>query len=374
VTDLHDHVVKTMAIAVLTQEEGSRFTLTTPAPWVEGILPGIGQGDSLDVADRFPAIESFLPDAELAWSSGPHTVRRSEIWIERGDGDVELPMQAVALSHGDQRILLIETPWARYLEKLKILTTAREAKLEHGRLLKEIQKKEVLLHCIIHDLSGPLTAINGALSMLASKPLNDDARRLVTLGQRVAHDQERVIRDVLEGFWAELASPETMQLELDEMPDCLETANQVREDLEPSFAHRRVELRVACDIGQDAPCTAVIDRSSLVRILFNLTENALRHSPGGSVVTIRLSREGNSVQFGVEDEGPGVEPGLRERLFERFSRAGAAAGKMGLGLYFCRITVERWCGSIGHEDRPGGGSRFWIRLPAASPPGGAGEG
>ena len=71
------------------------------------------------------------------------------------------------------------------------------------------------------------------------------------------------------------------------------------------------------------------------------------------------------VRFTVEDEGPGVPEGLRDRLFQKFSQGGAKSGSAGLGLYFCRITVERWGGQIGYEPRESGGSRFWFRLKRA---------
>jgi len=364
-TDLHDHVVKTLAIVVLTRVEESRFRLTTSSSWVCELLPDLEVGATLDVAEHFPAIEAFLPDAELAWSCGAHTVRRSEIWIEQGSGDIELPLQAVAMRYGEERILLIEIPWVRYLEKLRILTRARETKLEQERLFKEIQKKEVFLHCIIHDLAGPLTATLGALSLLEKKPLDDASRRLVDLCQRVSEDQERVIRTVLEGFWAELASPKTVTLETDEIPDGLEVMGRVRDDLEPSFSNRGVALQVTSSVADSGARRVMIDRDSLARMLYNLAENALRHSPLGSVVLMRLDRERDRLRFTVEDEGPGVAPTQREQLFERFARGGSHTGKVGLGLYFCRITAERWGGEILHENVPEGGSRFAFHLPAA---------
>jgi len=69
----------------------------------------------------------------------------------------------------------------------------------------------------------------------------------------------------------------------------------------------------------------------------------------------------------VDDEGPGLPPDQRpDQLFALFSKGKTHAGKAGLGLYFCKITVERWGGAIGAETRAGGGSRFWFRLPRAA--------
>jgi signal transduction histidine kinase len=96
----------------------------------------------------------------------------------------------------------------------------------------------------------------------------------------------------------------------------------------------------------------------------NLVDNALRYSPRNAVVTITLRPEARAIRVSVEDDGPGVPPPFVPRLFEKFSHAGR--GTTGLGLYFCRITIERWGGQIGYEPREKTGARFWFRLPVAN--------
>jgi signal transduction histidine kinase len=97
-------------------------------------------------------------------------------------------------------------------------------------------------------------------------------------------------------------------------------------------------------------------------VLQNLLGNALRYSPKGSTVTIGLARDEESITFSVDDEGPGVPEEVRDRLFQKFSQGRTKSGSAGLGLYFCRITVERWGGEIGYTPRDTGGSRFWFRV------------
>jgi signal transduction histidine kinase len=76
-------------------------------------------------------------------------------------------------------------------------------------------------------------------------------------------------------------------------------------------------------------------------------------------------REGGEVVVAVDDQGPGVPVEMLPHLFEKFARGGERTAGTGLGLYFCRITVEGWGGGIGYEPRAEGGARFWIRLPLA---------
>jgi signal transduction histidine kinase len=103
------------------------------------------------------------------------------------------------------------------------------------------------------------------------------------------------------------------------------------------------------------------DEDRLFRVLSNLAVNALNHAPAGSAVRLAAHRENGTVVVDVDDEGPGVDAELVPNLFQKFARG--ERGGTGLGLYFCRITLERWGGGIGYESPAGGGARFWIRLP-----------
>ncbi len=104
------------------------------------------------------------------------------------------------------------------------------------------------------------------------------------------------------------------------------------------------------------------EQSRLERIFTNLLENALRHTHPETAVNVSFKREGGDIITAIEDEGPGVPLDLVNTLFDKFSQ-GKQGGSGGLGLYFCRITVERWGGAIGAENRKDGGARFWFRLP-----------
>jgi signal transduction histidine kinase len=131
---------------------------------------------------------------------------------------------------------------------------------------------------------------------------------------------------------------------------------------------------VAADRGvgvkADAPGEAVIagDRDLLRRLLDNLIDNGVRHSPpGGTVVVAMTARPGGGWRVSVTDSGPGVEPGLRQVIFERFTRADPArqreTGGAGLGLALCAAIARAHHGSIRVESGPDGGARFVVDLP-----------
>jgi len=124
-----------------------------------------------------------------------------------------------------------------------------------------------------------------------------------------------------------------------------------------------VELRV------DADDAVVVtgDERLLARAVGNLVDNALRHGGAGGAVTVSVRREGDRARLVVADRGPGIPPGQRERIFDRFYRgSAAAAGGSGLGLPIARMVAEAHGGSLDvvEPEGPEPGARFVLTLPA----------
>jgi signal transduction histidine kinase len=113
------------------------------------------------------------------------------------------------------------------------------------------------------------------------------------------------------------------------------------------------------------------DPLRLRQLVTILTDNALAHSPAGTAVSVRIRPETPDVVLTVDDQGPGIREEDLPRIFERFWRAdNAPAGGTGLGLSIAAWIVEAHGGTISATNRPEGGARFEIRLPAstAEPP------
>ena len=221
-----------------------------------------------------------------------------------------------------------------------------------------IEKQDILLHTIVHDLASPLSGIIGCLNALEDGVQSPkDVERLIALGLRQAHHQERLIRQILDVFKAD---NEVNEVEAPP-PDLGQAVQTIVESLEPNFKLHGVELK--CDDIRETPRPVVGEQTRLERVLANLLDNGLRHAPEGSVVSVRLEDFRDGVEVSVIDQGPGVPPELRGELFQKL-RQGGNRGQLGLGLYFCRITVQRWGGYIGYTPREdGAGARFWFRLP-----------
>jgi signal transduction histidine kinase len=112
---------------------------------------------------------------------------------------------------------------------------------------------------------------------------------------------------------------------------------------------------------------APVDAARIEQVLLNLLENAARYSPAGAPIAVVVSRApGPAARIAVRDRGPGVPEHEQGRIFDRFVRgaaAAAASGGLGIGLYLCRIIVERHRGAIGVDSTVGAGSTFWFDLP-----------
>jgi signal transduction histidine kinase/DNA-binding response OmpR family regulator/HPt (histidine-containing phosphotransfer) domain-containing protein len=321
----------------------------------------------IGLGGKSPFLENFLVDAAEFWRTRSPGSVNSGNWIESGANGREIPLEASARSLDGKRILLLQNLSESFGQQQQWFQTARNSLLEHEKLLKEIQKKEILLHCIVHDLTQPLSAMNGVFNLLNRENLPAALRKYIKAGERESQRQELMIRGILEAFSSDLAAQQSRETSAAEAPDLLACAKQAIEEFSPAFRERQIGLSLGAHAGDSRGWRVVGDSSRIDRIFGNLLENAMRYAPKGSTVTIGVENHDEFVLAFVDDEGPGLPPDQRpDQLFALFSKGKAHAGKAGLGLYFCKITVERWGGAIGADTRKRGGARFWFRLPRAA--------
>ena len=128
--------------------------------------------------------------------------------------------------------------------------------------------------------------------------------------------------------------------------------------------------RSARSASTSNPSRPQIDAPKFERIVDNLVHNAVRHAGSGATVWVRLTRDGDDLVLVVEDDGPGIAPELRERLFEPFEQGTRASSDAspgtGLGLSLVRQFVALHGGSVRVDDRSEGGARFEVRMPVAA--------
>jgi signal transduction histidine kinase len=335
-----------------------------PAAWLNQVRAGPWLVPMTEpLVSLFPYLEVFLPRAEAFWAGEGLGQLTSDWWTQPGADGGELQLEAVALRLDGGAYLLVRRLGPAFNERRQLLQRAREWLLRREQLAKETNQKELLLHCIVHDLSAPLSSMLATLESVAQEDVGPGARRSIQQARLAARRQARLIHDLLDVFVAEVRSLDHFEVDPATAPDVATCVRQVVDTLAPALAAHGIAVQLQLpDFGQ--PCRVRGEASKLERILFNLLENARRHAPRGGTVTVEVRAEGAFYRVAVLDDGPGVPEAIRSRLFEKFIRAGAG-GQTGLGLYFCRRVIEQWGGAIGYEPRPAGGSCFWFRLPRA---------
>ena len=146
-----------------------------------------------------------------------------------------------------------------------------------------------------------------------------------------------------------------------------ELLRSVEEELLPLAVKRRISLQT-----ERKPYLLRGDRELLRRAVFNLAENAVKYSPEGSTVTIRVQNRAQRLCISVEDQGPGIPEQLRERIFEPFFRVDDARtrrqGGTGLGLALVHAIAQFHGGTVSVSESPSGGSRFLLDLPDQNGP------
>jgi signal transduction histidine kinase len=238
---------------------------------------------------------------------------------------------------------------------------------------RESAEREELLTVVSHELRTPVTIISGYNKLLLSEQvgaLTDEQRRFLEESSKGCQRLDAFIGNLLE---ANRVAQDGEVLEIAHAPldPVIEgVAGLLRPLLEDNDLKLELNLLPAAD-------RASFDRTRLERILTNLIGNAIKFSPSGGTIEIstrEVMRPGpggvqrRSVEIRIADQGPGVAPEDRGRIFEPYVQVGeeSQAGGLGLGLAICRRLIEAHGGSIAFEDRAGGGSVFVFDLPSWS--------
>jgi signal transduction histidine kinase len=362
-------VVQSLDLAVFRREAVGALRLVGPAPkWMEAVWPSVARSGLMDsVLEVSPYLDNFLIDAEAHWKSGKSEHAHSGPWVETTTDGRECNLEATAMNVGGVATLVIDDLGETFEQRRAMLQTARENMLAYEKLNTEVQRKEVLLHCIVHDMCSPLQNMMMALSMLDSEILAPEVRGMVQLGLQAGRRQEAMIDNVLHMYANEMRA-HFCEDDGDWPGIDLRGATQRAVDLHrPLFAQQNVTLAWDSKSAGTGRRRFAGDESHFERVLGNLLGNALRHSPSGGTVGIRFEEDPEWITVSVEDEGAGVSPQVQAQLFQKFQQGLVGRGKVGLGLFFCRIIIAKWGGEIGFTPRDGGGSRFWFKLPALPP-------
>jgi signal transduction histidine kinase len=204
-----------------------------------------------------------------------------------------------------------------------------------------------------HELRTPLTSVLANLELLEME-LEGESREAAASALRSSRRMRRLVADLLL-----LARADAGRIAAHVPLDLSEVVTEAVGELEPVAGGYHISV--------SAPPGAEIEgaRDELHRLTLNLLENALRHTDPGTAVEATVERRNGEVVLSVEDDGPGIPPELRDKVFERFFRgAGDRSGSSGLGLSIVRAVAGSHSGTVTLEEPlDGRGARFVVRFP-----------
>jgi signal transduction histidine kinase len=267
------------------------------------------------------------------------------------------------------RLVIGGLPESRLSLQLGLLAVAvgltATALLQLGRERALQRLRSEFVSSVSHELRTPLTQIRmfAETLLLGRVRSPDESRRALEIVDREARRLSQLVDNVLLFSRVERGTvalqPEPQRL--------APLVREVIETLRPQTTDAGARMLATLEDGP----TAAVDADAFRQILINLLDNALKYGPPGQAVEIVLRGDGDVARLSVADEGPGIPPGDRERVFERFrrlehDRRSAVAGT-GIGLAVVRDLVSRQGGRSFVEAGERGGARFVVELALVTP-------
>jgi len=325
------------------------------------------QSKKLTVSDRVKELFGFFPDDNMSLDEFIAQIRDdyrdnivsifSAAMANGNRYDVEFP----TIGYHDAKLR-----WVRAFGKL-YPAEINDAPQFSGLLMEITESKEDearkndFVAMVSHELKTPLTSAKAFVQMLAQKALkNGDDFTEVSL--RKVDRQIDKMQTLIKGF-LDLARMESGKINLDKQHFIM--SELVKECVEDNrlFSQKHQISIQAC-----GPVQVYADRDKIGQVINNFLSNAVKYSPNGNQIIVScFFTDAGLLQVNVTDEGMGINPQDKTRLFDRFYRVESKNTKtisgFGIGLYLCAEIIQRHGGEVGVESEIGQGSTFYFRLP-----------
>ncbi|MBI4229655.1 MAG: PAS domain-containing protein [Planctomycetes bacterium] len=347
-SDLFHHVLESVPHGLLALSRDDRIVACNRN---FEFLFGLRRVDLLDAPYReaLPKPLSELLDGLIASTLSGRQIVDQEFPLRTGDGPEVVVGFSTALLQGErgpEGILLLcrDLELSREVQKLRDL---------------DVMKTE-FVHTVSHELKTPLTAILGGTELLLADAagLSSEQREVLGFIEEGGRRLQALITDLLDLSRLESGSAVMERVEV-YLPDLVKEMLPVVAPINPRCAP-------SLDVAGPFP-HLLLDREKMRQIVQNLLSNALKYSPEGGAVRIRLSARGAWASFEVSDQGIGILPEHLDRIWEKFYRVDssttASIEGTGLGLPIVKHLVELHGGRVEVESAPGAGSTFRVLLP-----------
>lgn len=249
---------------------------------------------------------------------------------------------------------------SRRAEQYLVAKTVAEA--NYAQLQELELMRDSLVHMIVHDLRTPLTGvIAGIQSLSYMGDMNELQQELLDITLCSSEKLLDMINDLLTiskmengSLGVNYSEVETPVLAMHALEQVRALAKEHNHDLQWQFAESLPALRA--------------DEQLLCRVLVNLMGNAIKFTPNGGTIALKVQPDtaSGALLFSIQDSGPGIPEEHLERIFDKFAQVKGGTGprtSTGLGLTFCKLAIEAHAGRIWVESQPGQGSTFHFALP-----------
>ena len=307
-------------------------------------------------------IRQESPDVQVIMMTGQPTVETAAAAVRAGAFDyLSKPVgknEILRCVGNAARLKAAEDERARLAEANR--RHLEELEASYKRLRETEMLRDDLVNMIVHDLRSPLAVILGYLNLLKEPlPKKLSPTELGCFDDIYKHTKKMI---TMVSSIVDVSRLEANQMPLNRQThDLASLARSVVDSVGSLVGQRRLNLEAPSE-----PVTAQADKGLIERVIGNLLMNALKFTPDSGEVRVAVSRNHSKARLRVTDTGSGIDPKHHTRIFEKFGALNKATRgySTGLGLAFCKLTVEAHGGRIGLESAVGKGSTFWFELPA----------
>jgi two-component system, sensor histidine kinase and response regulator len=350
----------------------SRFLLVSEG-WIAAYAPGrtaeelIGKTD-FDIFSERHATAAFEDEQQIIRTGDP-LVGKVELETHSHRADSWVSSTKMALRDSDGDIIgtfgISRDVTAQILAERALLDQTQKLSLQNERLRELDGMKDEFIGLVSHELRTPLTSIIGYVKLLRDKRTSEvNADQYAEVIQRNSQRLLRLVEDLL--FLSQTHSG-TVSVEL-RTADLGEIAESVVEEMRSEAERKHIALAFSPAGAPRLP----VDATRIAQLLGNLISNAVKFTPDGGKIEVRVGTDGDKAVLEVADTGAGIAAADRERIFDRFFRSKMATQQMipgtGLGLTIAKNIVTAHHGVITVDSDEGHGSTFRVWLPLEQAP------
>ncbi len=328
----------------------------------------ISLADAAQEIKKFP-FDVVLLDLSLPDASGLESLESLQqsdvdipIVILTGLNDEDTALRAMKL--GAQDYVQKSDVNASFLERSIRYAIERNVSEQDRKRLAVLEQREEFMATLTHDLKNPLMGTNRVLELLAEQAMGSISDEHAELLLQI-RDSNKLLLAMIQNLLDVYRFEKDINAVVLANTHLRDVLSSCLKDITPFAESKKIQIKTSYS---ETMTTVVADAMAMRRVFQNLLDNALKFTPAGGQISLKVAPTNGSVCVEIEDNGPGMSKDELSRIFNRFAQ-GRAGRKFspgtGLGLFLCKQIVEAHNGQIVCQSQEGQGAKFLVTLPAA---------